>query len=37
VLQKEATADWQPPEPSPLIGVVAPRLRELLRQSRRRS
>jgi hypothetical protein len=33
---KEAMADWQPSEPSPLIGVVAPRLREFLRQSRRR-
>jgi D-proline reductase (dithiol) PrdB len=32
---KEAIADWQPEVPSPVIEVMAPRLREMLRQRRR--
>jgi hypothetical protein len=31
----EATKDWQPEIPSPIIQYIAPRLRELLRQQRR--
>lgn len=30
--QKEAYKQWQPSEPSPIIGVMAPRLREIRRQ-----
>ncbi len=36
VPQEEATKNWQPAEPSPLIQVLAPRFREMLRQRRRR-
>jgi len=36
VPQKEATKDWQPEEPSPLIQIMAPRFREMLRQRRQR-
>ena len=36
VPQKEATKDWQPAEPSPVIQVMAPRFREMLRQRRQR-
>ena len=36
VPQKEATRDWQPDEPSPIIGIVAHHLRELVRVRRRR-
>lgn len=32
VPQKEAYKNWQPSEPSPIIGVIAPRLREIRRQ-----
>jgi len=34
--QKEAYKDWQPKEPSPVMGVMAPRFIELMRQRRRR-
>ncbi|MCP4543299.1 MAG: hypothetical protein GY832_39805 [Chloroflexi bacterium] len=34
VPQKEATKDWQPEEPSPLIQVMSPHIREMLRQKR---
>lgn len=36
VPQKEASKDWQPEEPSPLIRVMAPRFREMVRQRRQR-
>lgn len=36
VPQKEAIQDWQPDEPSPIIGIMAHRLRELVRERRRR-
>ena len=36
VPQKEATKDWQPEEPSPVIQVMAPRFREMMRQRRQR-
>ncbi len=36
VPRKEATKSWQPEEPSPLIRVIAPRFREMLRERRRR-
>jgi hypothetical protein len=32
--QKEAYKAWQPPEPSPIIGVMAGQLRAMLRQNR---
>ena len=32
--QKEASLDWQPPEPSPIIQELAPRMREMVRQWR---
>ena len=32
--QKEATQDWQPDEPSPVVQILAPRLREIIRQRR---
>ena len=32
--QKDATEDWQPEEPSPLIRVMAPHIRQMLRQRR---
>ena len=31
VEQKEAYKTWQPPEPSPIIAELAPRLRDMLR------
>ena len=36
VPKKEATKDWQPLEPSPLIKVMTPRFIEIMRQRRRR-
>ena len=33
--QKKAMENWQPGEPSPVVQVMAPRFRELLRQRRR--
>lgn len=35
VPQREAYKAWQPSEPSPIIKLLAPRLREMLRQERR--
>lgn len=32
---KEAIANWQPTEPSPIIKVMAPKMRSLLRSQRR--
>jgi hypothetical protein len=32
----EAIKSWQPEKPSPIIGHLAPRFREMLRQSRKR-
>jgi hypothetical protein len=32
---KEAMKDWQPQEPSPVVHVIAPRIREILREQRR--
>ena len=34
VPQKEAYKTWQPPEPSPIIAVMASQLRTMLRQNR---
>ena len=34
---KEATQTWQPEEPSPIIRVMGPRIREILRERRRRA
>ena len=34
---KQAMKDWQPPEPSPIIQYLAPRMRELLRQNIRKN
>jgi hypothetical protein len=34
VPQKEAIQDWQPDEPSPVVQLLAPRLREIVRQRR---
>jgi hypothetical protein len=36
VSQQEATQDWQPEEPSPLIRVMTPRVRDLVRRQRSR-
>jgi len=36
VPQKEAAKDWQPEKPSPVIQVLAPRFREMMRQRRQR-
>jgi len=33
--QPEALQDWQPAEPSPVVRVMAPRVREMLRQRRK--
>jgi len=33
---EEAQKSWQPPEPSPIIAVMGPKLRELLRERRKR-
>jgi hypothetical protein len=35
VPQKEAYKAWQPPEPSPIIGQLAPKFRDMLRQNRK--
>ena len=35
VPQKEASRDWQPEEPSPVIQMLAPRFREMLKQRRK--
>ena len=32
--QKKASKSWQPEEPSPIIGLLAPRFREMLRHRR---
>jgi hypothetical protein len=34
--QREASKDWQPEEPAPIIQVLAPRFREMLKQRRRK-
>ena len=34
---EEAILDWQPAEPSPVVQVMAPRLRELIQQRRQLS
>ena len=34
VPQEEATKQWQPDEPTPIIKIMAPRLRQLLREQR---
>ena len=36
VPQKEAIQAWQPEDPSPVIQMMAPHIREMLRQRRRR-
>lgn len=36
VPRREASKDWQPEEPSPIIQMMAPRFRELVRQRRQR-
>jgi hypothetical protein len=36
VPQKEAVKDWQPLEPSPVVQVIGPRIREILRQRRQK-
>ena len=36
VPQKEALKAWQPAEPSPVIQIMAPQIREVLRQRRQR-
>jgi hypothetical protein len=36
VPQKEAYKDWQPEEPSPVIQTMAPRIREVLKQRRKK-
>ena len=33
---KEAYKTWQPSEPSPIIAVIAPKLREMLRNSKKK-
>ena len=33
--QKEAYKDWQPEEPSPVIQILAPRFREMMKQRRK--
>ena len=33
--QKEAYKQWQPAEPSPIIKVLAPQFREMMRQNRK--
>jgi hypothetical protein len=35
VPQKEATKDWQPEIPSPVVEIMAPKIRELLRKRRK--
>jgi hypothetical protein len=34
---KEATQSWQPEAPSPIIRVMGPRIREILRERRRKA
>jgi len=36
VTQREASKDWQPEEPAPVIQVLAPRFREMLKQRRKK-
>ena len=36
VSQKEATQDWQPEEPSPVVKVMAPEIREMMCQRRQK-
>jgi hypothetical protein len=33
---EEALEDWQPAEPSPLVGIMGPHIREMLRQRRKK-
>ena len=33
--QKEAMKQWQPQEPSPIIGVLAPQMRQMMRKRKR--
>jgi D-proline reductase (dithiol) PrdB len=33
---EEAQKNWQPPEPSPIISVMGPKIRELLRERRKK-
>ncbi|MGD8457316.1 MAG: hypothetical protein PVF83_13125 [Anaerolineales bacterium] len=33
---EEAQKSWQPPEPSPIISIMGPKIRELLREQRRK-
>ena len=35
--QEQAMQDWQPEEPSPLIAVMGPKIREVLKERRRKS
>jgi hypothetical protein len=35
--QKEAIESWQPEKPSPVVAEMAPRMREFLRERRRRA
>jgi hypothetical protein len=37
VPQKQATRDWQPDEPSPVMELLAPRFLAMMRQRRRRT
>lgn len=37
VPQKEAMKQWQPSEPSPIIAVLAPQMRQMLRQHRKQN
>ena len=34
--QKEAYKAWQPPEPSPIIGELTPKFRDMLRQNKKK-
>jgi hypothetical protein len=36
VPQREASRDWQPEEPAPIIQVLTPRFREMLKQRRKK-
>lgn len=33
---EEAQKNWQPPEPSPIISIMGPKIRELLREQRKK-
>ncbi len=37
IAARQARKQWQPSEPSPIIAVLAPKLREALRQMRKKS